>query len=86
MKMIFNTHANKTHFHKKGFAFRLVLKVRVFGTRKWPVLSAVKLTKEFSHTNRGNAKNLVPKRTNLGGIKISKFDVIYAYGLLWGYN
>ena len=64
MKMIFNTHANKTYFHKKkGFAFRLVLKVRVFGTRKWPVPSAVKLNKEFSRANRGNAKNLVPKRT-----------------------
>ena len=33
MKTIFYFHANKTHFHKKGFAFSLVLKVRVFGTR-----------------------------------------------------
>ena len=24
----------KTHFHKKGFVLRLVLKVRVFGTGK----------------------------------------------------
>ena len=29
MKMIFHSHANKTHFHKKGFALSLVLKVRV---------------------------------------------------------
>ena len=29
------SHANKTHFHKKSFAFNLVLKVRVSGTRKW---------------------------------------------------
>ena len=28
---------SKTHFHKKGFALSLVLKVRVFGIRKWPV-------------------------------------------------
>ena len=34
-KMVFYFHANKTHFHKKGFALCLVLKVRVFGTRKW---------------------------------------------------
>ena len=25
------------NFHKKGFALGLLLKVRVFGTRKWPV-------------------------------------------------
>ena len=38
MKMIFNYDANKTHFHKKGFALSLVLKVRFFGTRKWPIV------------------------------------------------
>ena len=37
MKMIFNYDANKTHFHDKGFALSLVLKVRFFGTRKWPI-------------------------------------------------
>ena len=30
MEMIFNSHANKTHFHKKGCALGLILKVRVF--------------------------------------------------------
>ena len=40
MKMIFNYHANKTHFHNKGFALSLVLKVRFFGTRKWPITLA----------------------------------------------
>ena len=39
MKMIFNYYANKTHFHNKGFALGLVLKVRFFGTRKWPIVS-----------------------------------------------
>ena len=34
--MIFHSHANKNHFHNKGFALSLVLKARVFGTRKWP--------------------------------------------------
>ena len=34
MEMIFHSHANKTHFHKKGCA---LLKVRNFGTRKWPI-------------------------------------------------
>ena len=37
MKMIFNYDANKTHFLNKGFALSLVLKVRFFGTRKWPI-------------------------------------------------
>ena len=34
MEMTFHAHANKTHFHKKGRAPSLILKVRVFGTRK----------------------------------------------------
>ena len=37
MKMSFNCDANKTHFHNKGFTLSLVLKVRFFGTRKWPI-------------------------------------------------
>ena len=35
--MSFNYDANKTHFHNKGFALSLVLKVKLFGTRKWPI-------------------------------------------------
>ena len=27
----------KTHFHNKDFALSLVLKVKLFGTRKWPI-------------------------------------------------
>ena len=37
MQMTFHSHANKTHFHKKGWAFGLILKGRVLGTRKWPI-------------------------------------------------
>ena len=36
-EMIFDSHANKTHFHKKGCALDLFLKLRGFGTRKWPI-------------------------------------------------
>ena len=36
MEIIFHSHSNKTHFHKKGRALGLSLKVRVPGTRKWP--------------------------------------------------
>ena len=35
VKMIFYSHANKTHFHKKGFTLSLVWKVKIFGTRKF---------------------------------------------------
>ena len=37
MEMIFHSHANKTHFHKRGCALGLISKVRGFGTRKWPI-------------------------------------------------
>ena len=36
MEMDFHSHANKTRFHRKGCALGLILKVRVFGTWKWP--------------------------------------------------
>ena len=36
MEMIFHSHANKTHFHKKGCALDLILKVEVLWPRKWP--------------------------------------------------
>ena len=35
--MIFHSHVNQTHFHKKACALGLILKVRLFGTRKWPI-------------------------------------------------
>ena len=38
MELTFHFHANTTHFHKKGCALGLILKVRVFGTRKWPII------------------------------------------------
>ena len=38
MKIIFYSHANRTYFHNKGFSLSLVLKLRVFGTRKWRIV------------------------------------------------
>ena len=40
---MFYSHANKTHFHKKGCALGLILKVKVFGTRKWPIEQTEKM-------------------------------------------
>jgi len=42
-EMIFRSHANKTDFHKKSSALGLALKVKVFGTGKWPIALARKL-------------------------------------------
>ena len=36
-KMSFHSHADKTHFHMKGFARSLALKKRHKTIRKWPV-------------------------------------------------
>ena len=44
VEMSFNYDANKTHFHNKGFALSLVLKVKLFGTRKWPIVNVEDLT------------------------------------------
>ena len=41
MEIIFHSQANKTHFHKKGCAPSLILKVRVFGTRNWPIRNEI---------------------------------------------
>ena len=38
IEISFHCHVNKTHFHKKGCAPSLILKVRVFRTRKWPIV------------------------------------------------
>ena len=48
MEIIFHSPANKTHFQKKGCALGLVLKVRVFGTRKWPIKAPGGLYLEFA--------------------------------------
>ena len=41
MEIIFHSHANITHFQKKSCAPSLILKVRVFRTRKWPICLAL---------------------------------------------
>ena len=39
VKMSFICIIIKNHFHINGFALSLTLKVRFFGTRKWPILN-----------------------------------------------
>ena len=42
------TYTNKGHFHKKGFALSLVLKVRVCRTRKSPIAGLSDCTSHFN--------------------------------------
>ena len=49
MEMVFQSHVDKTHFHKEGCALGLILKVRVFGTRNWPVRSTTRTTVVTHH-------------------------------------
>ena len=37
MEMIFYSHVSKSNFHKKSCALGLILKLRVFGSRWWPI-------------------------------------------------
>ena len=46
MEIMFHSHANKTHFHKKGCALGLILKVKVFGTQKWPIEQTEKMMQD----------------------------------------
>ena len=52
MKMIFYSDANKTDFKKKGFTLCLVLKVRVFGNREWPISFLVDYYLNVAHKGR----------------------------------
>ena len=47
MEIIFHSYAVKTYFHKKGCASSLVLKVRVFGTRRWPIANRRRFSRVY---------------------------------------
>ena len=50
MEIIFHSYAYKTHFHKKGCVPSLILKVRVFGAQKWPILFRTMFTPGRSYS------------------------------------
>ena len=73
MKMSFYFHSNKTHFHKKSFAISLVLKVRVFRTRKWPTPAAIGLevaTVDGFETKSVSVFSLVPRAFTFLGCRL----------------
>ena len=62
IEMMFYSQANTTHFHKKDYALGLILKVRIFETRKWAILLY---------------KNSNIWRMNRDGTSTIKFDVTF---------
>ena len=64
--MIFYSHENRTH--KKGFTLSLVLKVKVFGTRNWPITSIAEFILETNYPceTDNSSKYKVGAQTNYG--------------------
>ena len=61
--MIFYSHANRTH--KKSSTLSLVLKVKVFGTRNWPITSIAEFILETnypSESQRGINRQIIHQR------------------------
>ena len=58
----FDLHENepvcRTHFHKNGFALRLVLKQRHKGTQKWPIESENYVKQRTGTRNIINIKHI----------------------------
>ena len=88
MEMIFHSHANKTHFYKKGCALGLILKVRVFGTHKlayllsWTVPSATPHGYTLARTLLPLTSNTVLLPTTANGI-LSCAQYLKRHELWW---
>ena len=74
MRMIFYFHANKTHFHKKGCALGLILKVKVFGTRKGPICFSLFCAIVRETSTEMEVKNIIVKNKST-----SIFHALYSY-------
>ena len=73
MEMIY---ANNTHFHKKTCALGLILKVRVFGTRKLPI--TVCFARLGTHANVRQVESLIKVFSHAGR---HEHPLIFATGL-----
>ena len=58
-------HANKSHFHKNGFALILALKQRHKGTRKWPIGNGGCRGSMFQALNVINLENVFVSRSTV---------------------
>ena len=68
MEMIY---ANNTHFHKKSCALGLILKVKAFGTRKWPI--TVCFARVGTHANVRQVESLIRDSAMRGDMNIRSF-------------
>ena len=83
MEMIFHCRGNKSHFLKKGCALGLILKVRVSGTRKWPI----KKTTSGILFHKSLKKNLAVKYiTVLPLLNTKKKNFLFYGELSWSPN
>ena len=89
MEIIFHSHTNKTHFHKKGCAPSLILKVRVFGTLKWPIAVTVVVAKapykhegddseNVTYNTQANSRCFELHRYNSTSVNLSKFGEFFS--------
>ena len=69
----------KTHFHINGFALSLALKVRFFGTRKWPICMSILWALVFLHVYE---LLLVAARKHLNGSNIDIVERFRGYLIL----
>ena len=70
------SHLYKTNFHNKGFFLSLVLKARVFETRKWPIRAKVVSEKYSRHFGWNFQKEFpVNFKSNIFGMFITKFSL-----------
>ena len=67
MEMTFHSHANKTHFHKNGWAPNLVLIQRPGGTRKWPI-QALRVQPAAAQNEEAGTRNAAGCYRNIIGI------------------
>ena len=68
MEMIY---ANNTHFHKKSDALGLILKVKVFGTRKWPITAF--FVRVGTYANVRQVESLIRDFSLAGDMNIPSF-------------
>ena len=57
-------YANNTHFHKNSDALGLILKVKAFGTGKWPI--TVCFARVGTHANVRQVESLIRDFSNAG--------------------
>ena len=77
--MIFYSHANKSHFQKKGSALGLILKVRVLRTRKWHIPHDTYPTQSNGHLQNGQYGVIIEFDNQKHLMKIKTVEAVYKF-------